>query len=175
MIKVFIIATMSADGYIAQNSSHSPMYWSSKADKKRFVELTKRAGVVVMGSSTYKTIGRPLKERLNIVYSRTEVFEGVEMTQDEPKDLIKKLEERGVKEVAICGGTHIYSMFMKAGVVDTLYLSIEPLLFGKGLSLFNDDFHFPLILKSSQVSESSNTLFLEYEVDRSQTPKINVE
>jgi dihydrofolate reductase len=164
MIKVFIIATMSADGFIAKDSSHSPMYWSSKADKKRFVELTKRARVVVMGSSTYKTIGRPLKDRLNIVYSRKEIFEGVEMTQDEPRDLIKKLEERGVTEVAICGGTNIYSMFMKSGVVDTLYLSIEPIIFGKGLTLFNEDFHYPLKLKSSQVSESSGTLFLEYTV-----------
>lgn len=175
MLKVFIIATMSADGFIARDSQHSPMYWSSKADKKRFVELTKRAGVVVMGSSTYKTIGRPLKDRINIVYSRTEVFEGVEMTQDDPLTLIKKLEARGVKEVAICGGTHIYSMFMKSGVVDTLYLSIEPLLFGKGMTMFNEDFHFPLKLKSSQVSDETGTLFMEYDVDRSGAPKVNVE
>jgi dihydrofolate reductase len=166
MTKVFIIATLSADGYIAKDSQHSPMNWSSKADKKRFVELTKKAGVVVMGSSTYKTIGKPLKERVNIVYSTKESFEGAEMTQDNPRDLILKLEERGFKEVAICGGTSIYSMFMKAGVVDTLYLSIEPVLFGKGMTLFNEDFHHLLKLKSAQTSESSGTLFLEYGVDK---------
>ena len=155
---------MSADGFIAKDSQHSPMYWSSKADKKRFVELTKRAGVVIMGASTYKTIGRPLKERLNIVYSRSENFPGVEMTQDDPRTLISKLEARGLKEVAICGGTSIYSMFMKAGVVDTLYLSIEPLVFGKGLTLFNEESNHSLKLKSSQVSDETGTLFLEYAV-----------
>ncbi len=172
MIKVFIIAAMSADGFIAKDSQHSPMYWSSKADKKRFVELTKRAGVVVMGSSTYKTIGQPLKERVNIVYSKNQNFEGVQMTQDNPIDLIRKLEEQGYKEVAICGGTHIYTLFMKSGLVDTLYLTIEPIFFGKGMNLFNEDLHYSLKLVSSQSSEATGTLLLEYKVDYTGTPKL---
>ncbi len=172
MIKVFIIAAVSADGFIAKDSQHSPMYWSSKADKKRFIELTKRAGVVVMGSSTYKTIGQPLKERVNIVYSKNQTFDGVEVTQDSPIDLIKKLEERGFKEVAICGGSHIYTMFMKANIVDTVYLTIEPVVFGKGMTIFNEDLHYSLKLVSSQASESSGSLLLEYKVDYTGTPKL---
>lgn len=172
MIKVFIIAATSADGFIAKDSQHSPMYWSSKADKKRFIELTKRAGVVVMGSSTYKTIGQPLKERVNIVYSKNQTFDGVEVTQDSPIDLIKKLEERGFKEVAICGGSHIYTMFMKANIVDTVYLTIEPVVFGKGMTIFNEDLHYSLKLVSSQASESSGSLLLEYKVDYTGTPKL---
>lgn len=172
MIKVFIIAATSADGFIAKDAQHTPMYWTSKADKKRFVELTKKAGVVVMGSSTYKTIGSPLKDRQMIIYSKNQTFEGVEMTQDDPVTLIQKLEARGIKEVAICGGAHIYTMFMKAGVVDTLYLTLEPILFGKGITTFNEDLHFNLQLKSSQVSDASGTLLLEYKVDYTGTPKL---
>ena len=172
MIKVFIIAAVSADGFIAKDTQHSPMYWSSKADKKRFVELTKRAGVVVMGSSTYKTIGQPLKERVNIVYSKNHSFEGIEVTQKSPIELITDLETRGFKEVAICGGSQIYTMFMKAGVVDTLYLTVEPILFGKGITIFNDDLHYKLVLQNSQVSESTGTLLAEYKVDYSGTPKM---
>ena len=172
MIKVFLIAAVSADGFIAKDSQHSPMYWSSKADKKRFIELTKKAGVVVMGSSTYKTIGQPLKERLNIVYSKNQSFPDVEMTQKSPNELITDLENRGFKEVAICGGSHIYTMFMKAGLIDTVYLTIEPVLFGKGVTIFNDDLHFSLKLLSSQVSETSGSLLLEYKVDYSGTPKM---
>jgi len=83
MIKAFIVAATTADGFIAKSADHGA-YWSSTDDKKRFVELTKRAGVVVMGSTTYKTLPRPLKERVNIVYSRDKTFEGAEVTQDEP-------------------------------------------------------------------------------------------
>lgn len=172
MIKVFLIAAMSTDGFIAKDAQHSPFNWTSKADKKRFIELTKRAGVVVMGSATYKTIGQPLKERVNIVYSKSQSFEGVEVTQDSPADLIRKLEERGFKEVAICGGSHIYTMFMKANIVDTLYLTVEPIVFGKGISLFNEDLKYHLELKSAVTSESTGSLLLEYKVDYSGTPKL---
>jgi dihydrofolate reductase len=162
MIKPFIIAAMTADGFIAKNSNH-PATWTSKEDKKHFVEITKRAGVVVMGSSTFKTFPKPLKDRLNIVYSRHEKFEGVEVTEDEPRALLAKLEARGFKEVAICGGTQIYTMFMKAGVVDKLYLTIEPIIFGQGLSLFGDEFSNELTLLNETKTEKG-TLMLEYKV-----------
>ncbi len=169
-MRIFIIAAVSADGYIAKDSHH-PAMWTSKADKRRFIELTKRAGVIIMGSATYKTIGRPLKDRVNIVYSKSQNFEGVEMTQDSPIDLIKKLEARGFKEVAICGGSNIYTMFMKAGLVDTIYLTVEPIIFGKGIGLFNDDMLFHLKLKEVQESVEKGSLLIEYSVDYSGTPK----
>lgn len=171
MIKVFIIAAVSADGFIAKDSQHAAM-WTSKADKKRFIELTKKAGVVVMGSATYKTMGRPLKERVNIVYSKKQNFEGAEITQKSPLELISELESRGFKEVAICGGSQIYTMFMKAGIVDTIYLTVEPIIFGKGITLFNEDLKYYLKLKSSQASESAGSLLLEYSVDYSGIPKM---
>src|SRR3990172_3225178 len=64
-------------------------------------------------------------------------LEGVELTMKKPADLLSDLETRGYKEVAICGGASIYTMFLEANLVDTLYLTIEPKLFGKGVSLLN--------------------------------------
>ncbi|HTK33335.1 MAG TPA: dihydrofolate reductase family protein [Candidatus Paceibacterota bacterium] len=171
-MKTFIIAAMTADGYIAKDAQHSPFNWTSKADKKRFIDITKKAGVIVVGSSTYKTFPGALKERLNIVYSRSQSFDGAETTQDEPAELLKKLEARGFKEVAICGGEAIYTMFMKAKVVDRLYLTVEPIIFGKGVKLFNDDMLFHLKLVSSAES-SSGALLLEYAVDYSGNPKMS--
>lgn len=168
-MKTFIIAAMTADGYIAKETNHGA-FWTGKADKKRFVELTKRAGVVVMGLNTYKTLPRPLKERTNIIYS-PESVEGIETTTLPPADLIKNLEARGFKEVAICGGSTIYTMFMKAKVVDTLYLTIEPIIFGSGLRLFNEDMLFHLKLKSANES-SDGALLLEYDVNYTGNPKL---
>ena len=144
---VFIIAALSADGFIGRDSHHLAS-WTSKEDKQFFVEKTSRAGVVVMGSRTYETIGKPLKGRLNIVYSRTRSYEGVETTQKEPSLLLKELEQRGYHEVAILGGSHIYTLFLGAGVVDTLFLTLEPLLFGAGISLFSKPLETPLRLKN---------------------------
>jgi dihydrofolate reductase len=161
MIKTFIIVAQTADGFIAKNSGHEAT--------KRFVEITKRAGVMVMGLNTFKTFPSPLPERLHIVYSpdddaSKDNIEGVvEYTKDTPADLIKKLEERGFTEVAICGGTTIYTMFMKSGLVETIYLTIEPKLFGKGMGIFNEDLDISLELVSEEITESG-TILAEYRV-----------
>ncbi len=170
-MQTFIIAAVSADGYIAKDPHH-PAFWTSKEDKKRFVELTRRAGVVVMGSSTFKTLPRPLKERVNIVYSRSETFTDVEVTQKNPIELLADLEARGHKEVAICGGSDIYTMFMKSNMVNTLYLTIEPIVFGNGVRLFNEEMHFQLTLVSSAQAENG-ALLLEYKVNYAGTPRLD--
>jgi len=174
----FITAALSADGYIAKDSAHAA-FWTSKEDKKRFIEITKRAGVVVMGLNTYKTLGKPLKGRVNIVYSPDPVVDAaaesntvemgsLEVTTKPPRELIRDLEARGFKEVAICGGSQIYSMFMESGVVSELYLTIEPIVFGSGLKLFNKDLHYQLTLKSfSQTGGGS--LLLHYHVNHAGT------
>jgi dihydrofolate reductase len=164
MTKAFIIAAQSADGFIAKDAKH-PAYWTSKEDKKRFIELTKQAGVVVMGSATFETIGKPLKERTNIVYSRSaKHFEGAETTHEEPQALLKRLAGQGVKEVAICGGSHIYTLFLKAHLVDKIYLTIEPVIFGKGITLFNEELNMHLQLVSAEQTESG-AILLEYNVN----------
>nr|AIA15699.1 RibD C-terminal domain protein [uncultured bacterium]AIA15777.1 RibD C-terminal domain protein [uncultured bacterium] len=135
MIRVFVIAAVSADGFIARTQTELAD-WTSKEDKKIFVELTKKAGVMVMGSNTFKTIGRALPGRRNIVYSHTPIeVEGIETTEETPQELVTRLEAEGCAELAVCGGRAIYDMFLRAGVVDEVYLTLEPVLFGTGITL----------------------------------------
>jgi dihydrofolate reductase len=167
-MKTFIIVAETSDGFIAKNSGHEAT-WTSKEDKKRFVEITKRAGVMVMGLNTFNTFPFPLPGRLHIVYSPDEnasknnIPGVVEYTKDTPLDLIKKLEDRGFTEVAICGGTTIYTMFMKSGLVETIYLTIEPKLFGKGMGIFNEDLDVKMELVNKEITEGG-TILLDYKV-----------
>ena len=163
-MKCFIIAAVSADGFIARNENEASFLWTSAEDKKRFIELTKKAGVIVAGSSTFATFKKPLKDRVNIVYSRSKTFEGAETTEDSPAALLKKLEMRGFSEVAICGGAQIYSLFMKAGVVTSIFLTIEPVVFGSGIKLFSEEIRARLRLVTTEKTEKG-TLLLEYAVD----------
>ena len=161
MIHTYLIAAITADGFIAKSHDH-PATWTSKEDKKLFVELTKRAGVMVMGANTYRTIGKALPGRMTIVYSR-EAIEGIETTTKSPRELLADLAARGYSEVAVVGGATIYTLFMEAHAIDTLYLTIEPKLFGQGLSLFNK----PLDIRIELVSHTSlspQTVLLEYKV-----------
>ena len=52
---------------------------------------------------------------------------------------------------------------MKSGLMETLYLTIEPKLFGKGMGIFNDDLDVNLKLVESNVTEGG-TMILEYAV-----------
>lgn len=165
MTKAFIIAAVSADGFIAKDPDHLAT-WTSKEDKKRFVELTKKSGVIIMGSTTYKTIGRPLKDRLNIVYSNKGNIpnsEGVEVTNLEPAELLKSLHARGYKEVAICGGSQIYTKFLEAKLVDRIFLTIEPIIFGQGMSLFTKQLEYKLETISSHTTELGS-IMNEYKI-----------
>lgn len=162
-MKTFLIAALTADGFIARSSDHLAD-WTSKEDKKFFTKITKQAGVVVMGLNTYNTIGRPLGGRLNVVYApATERLVGVELTQKEPSELLSHLESRGYKEVAVIGGSTIYTLFMEAGLIDTLYLTIEPLVFGQGLTLFNSELDARLKLRKVR-KLGDEALVLEYQV-----------
>lgn len=164
-MKVFLIAAISADGFIARETNELAN-WTSKEDKKLYVELTKRAGVMVMGRTTFETIGRALPGRKTIVYSHQDVdIDDVEVTDEAPANLIHRLHQEGFKEVAVCGGSAMYTQFMEAGVIDELYLTIEPVLFGNGVPLFAGQLDVRLrLLESRQLND--NAVLMHYEVEK---------
>lgn len=163
-MKTFIIAAVSADGYIAETEHQLATTWTSKADRKVFRTLTKRAGVFVMGRTTFDTIGRALPDRRNIIYSRQPLaVEDVEVTSLPPGELLASLAQEGYEEVAICGGRSIYDLFMRAGLVDELYLTVEPVLFGKGITLFSDINRTNLSLIATE-KLNDDTILLHYKV-----------
>ena len=171
----FIIAAVTADGFIARHSTHSPLTWRSQGDRQFFIERTKSAKVAIMGLNTAKSSKRPLPGRINIIYAndKSELphwaeYGEWEITQEDPTTLIDRLRQADHKEVAICGGSQIYTMFMKAGLVDTIYLSVEPWLFGQGLHLFKEDIEQKLELVQAKNLEE-NTLLLEYKVINDKT------
>lgn len=168
-MNVFIIAAITADGLIAEHAEHISTAWTSKEDRQWFSQRTKQAGVMVMGAKTFATLNRALPGRLTMVYTHTipEVnpFDEtqVQYTKAEPKALVEQLKQKNYSEIAICGGSSIYSMFMKSGLVTKLYLTIEPKLFGKGIGLFSKEMDVDLkLIAVKPLSESS--VLLEYDV-----------
>ncbi|MDP2631532.1 MAG: dihydrofolate reductase family protein [Candidatus Uhrbacteria bacterium] len=141
-MKVELIAAISVDGKIAE-SKDQLADWTSKEDKRFFVAKTKEAGVLVMGRTTYETIGRPLPDRLNIVMTRdTSGLEGregeLEYTSASPSEILDDLKVRGFETVVIAGGAQIYSLWLREGLITDLYLTVEPVLFGSGVSLVDN-------------------------------------
>jgi len=162
-MKVYIIAAVTADGFIAK-SKDQLIDWTSREDKKFFSEMTSKSGVIVLGGNTFRTFKSLLPGRRHIVYTRNDIDdEKVETTSESPGELIKRLSDEGLSEVAICGGSSIYSMFLNAGVVTDVYLTIEPLLFGGGIKLLDTEMEIKLELHSIQ-KLNQGTLLVHYKV-----------
>lgn len=165
---VFIIAAITNDGFIAQTTQQKSTRWTSKEDYHFFTARTKQAGVVIMGSTTYATIGHPLKDRLNIVYTKhlqTSPHPQLRYTNLPPQELIASLENEGFTEAAICGGASIYTLFLKSGLVNTLYLTVHThITFGRGIPLFTESFILPPPIKTTPLS--ATTILNEYSLDQ---------
>jgi dihydrofolate reductase len=143
-MKKILIAAITLDGKIAKNKKEL-VNWTSKQDKAFFRTQTQKAGVVVYGSTTFKTIQKPLKGRLNIVmtrepqkYKNKECTGLLEFTNKSPKKLVDNLIKKGYTSMIIGGGSAIYTLFLKENLVDELYLTIVPKIFGNGVPLFTN-------------------------------------
>jgi dihydrofolate reductase len=175
-MRLTLIAAQSLDGFITQHDTPGSAF-ASEADRAFFRKALQGFDCCVMGAKTYRTardqIRRTLMpERLRIVITHTpDTFRAdatvgtLEFHNRSPKELITLLRGRGYSRCAILGGAQIHSLFLEAGFVDELWITVEPLLFGRGT---------PLLAQAAQVSLkllahenlSEDTLLLKYQVKR---------
>jgi len=164
-MKTVMMMAITADGKIAKNDKHFPD-WTSKEDKKLFAKISKKHGVVMMGAKTFATFPAPLPGRLNVVFTLEKnppKVEGVKWVTGEPEPVLKELEAMGCKSALLGGGAYLNTLFLKRGLIDEIILTVAPKIFGKGLSLFNEDFDINLkLLGMEKINE--NTITLRYKV-----------
>jgi dihydrofolate reductase len=143
--------------------------WTSPEDKQFYVDTIKRTRAVVMGLRTFQTFTRYPKGLKFVLYtSKPEDFVNPKphlietwATKEDPKTVIETLAREGYEEVAICGGASIYTMFLKAGLVDQLDLTIEPVMFGRGVPLLSEEVNVQLELAEAK-NLSAQTLLHTY-------------
>lgn len=168
-MRILLVMAQSLDGKIARDPL-DPVDWTEPEDKGHFARLTREIGLVVMGSRTFERIGKALPYRKNIVLTRfpeesppsTEdlVFTGLPIP-----DLIQNLEGKGYSELVLMGGREINGAFARLHLIDEIFLTVSPLLFGKGLSLFPEDIAMELTLLTMHPL-GKNSLLLHYAVKK---------
>ena len=167
-MKVILVMAVTADGMIARGSMEL-IDWTGKADKKYFVHVTREAGVMIMGSKTFYTIGKVLAGRKNIVMTRDKnrTNQGKELifTSQTPKEVLSDLEAQGFESAALIGGSTVNTLFMKENLIDEIHVTIVPRLFGKGLSLFNEILDTRLELMDMEKIDQGHVL-LKYRVKK---------
>jgi dihydrofolate reductase len=134
---------ISLDGKIAKADRGPVRDWASKEDGVLLTQLISHFEVIVIGRTTYEQHKPGLsQDRLYVVlthnperFSKDEVADQREFSQDSPKELVRKLEKRGYESILLLSGTAISTAFLGAGFVNELYLTIEPRIFGSGIPM----------------------------------------
>jgi dihydrofolate reductase len=165
---------LTLDGRTGQGDSHY-VDWSGKEDKKLFVEVTNEAGALIMGSKTFDTIGKALPGRCNIVMTRMPDNRHSDpphliFTAQTPESILLDLSKAGYTEVVLAGGTVINTLFARCGLIDEILVTISPLIFGKGISLFAEDLSMDLeLLETEQLGK--DLIMARYRVHNHSTAK----
>jgi len=94
--------------------------WNIPEDLKFFRNKT-RGRTVIMGRKTFESLGSPLPQRLNIVISRSQIFEGVIMAVNMDEAIGKAQKEKNPHEIFIIGGGEIYKQSLSK--VQKIYLT----------------------------------------------------
>jgi len=162
-MEVLLLMAMTLDGKIARDSLQL-VDWTGKADKQYFVRVTREAGVVIMGSKTFDTIGTPLPGRKNIVMTRnpdrTSDGGNLVFTDQSPGQIISDLKEEGFERVALIGGAMVNSSFAKENLITQIHVTLVPALFGRGLSLFRDPLDVKLELVENREIDRGHLLLV---------------
>jgi len=106
---VTLIAAVAENGVIGKDNR---LIWRLPSDMKYFREQT-LGKPVLMGRKTFESLGRPLKDRTNIVLSRTleSAPEGCELVRSVPEALAKYGADG---ELMVIGGADIYAQTLAA-------------------------------------------------------------
>ena len=148
-MNVILIAAITADGYIARHSNET-VDWS--LDLNLFKEQT-MGYPVIMGSKTKKILALDLKGRNEIVVNRN----------DKPKTILNEIK---ADKCFIIGGGITFTRFSTH--LTHLYITIHPLIFGKGVTLFPNlkrEMDLTLI-KMLPVQERENLYQFQYKINR---------
>ena len=139
-MKVIAVFATTVNGTIAL-SADDRVDWTSREDKIYFKELTMKIGTVIMGRKTHEAIGRPLPERLNIVWTRNpDAYrklerENLRFLSSDPVSLLEQLKKEGISQVCLIGGAETFAAFASKSLVDELHLTYEPILCSGSMNL----------------------------------------
>lgn len=141
--QISVYIAMSIDGYIARKD-HS-LDWMDRVggfdEDYGFQQHLSSIDALIIGRKTYEvatTVTDPYPGKRVVVLSKSlqTVREGMELYSGDLAELVARMHSEGVKHIWVDGGVTI-TQFLSLGMVDTLTLSIIPIVLGSGLPLFH--------------------------------------
>ena len=172
-MKVILVFASTLDGKITKWGNPMVKSWASESDKQYFKQLWNNNKLILMGSSTFDADPlKPTSKSLLVVmtqrvsdYKNYEVPGKLEFSNESPTQLAIRFEEDGYEQMMVVGGAHIATSFFKEQLINELWLTIEPKIFGTGGNfVIEEELDINLRLISCEKVNDEGTLITRYAV-----------
>ena len=137
----FAVTAITLDGFIARYSGHKSI-WTSKEDKVHLHKMEDESDALFLASKSYEIAKKFLKKRKCIVMTRK--VNGVQKQHDkltfinpQKYPLEKFVKKQGYKKICVLGGRAAYNYCLQKNLLDDIFLTIEPIVFGNGITMFD--------------------------------------
>ena len=158
----------SVDGRISLASKTLPD-WTSKEDRRFFRRALAGFEAFVVGRNTYQAAAANLRKRNTFVFSsrlrKTQKKGTVTFVNPSLVNLMELF--RNYRTVAVLGGGMVYQAMLENDLLDEIFVTVEPLIFGRGKAMFVGGRRtIRLRLLSAKRLNQKGTMLLHYQVDR---------
>ncbi len=170
--KISIYIAASIDGYIARKDGN--LDWLNLAcdagEDYGFQQLLSSIDGVILGRNTYEVaasvVDWPYLGKRIVVLSNSlkNVREEAELFSGDVVRLVSRLHSDGIKHIWIDGGVTI-SQFLDLEMVDSMTVSVIPIILGSGIRLFNPIAKEQGCRLISSASYPSGVVQLRYEIE----------
>lgn len=141
--KLSVYIAISIDGYIARENGN--LDWLETValpdEDYGYSKFLESIDAIILGKNTYEVAAQPdewpYKGKRSIVLSSTlkSVREDAQLYHGDLENLVLSLYKEGIRHVWVDGGKTI-SQFLELGLINTIILSIIPVILGTGIPLF---------------------------------------
>lgn len=176
MRKVILGLGISLDGYIARRDGAVDFLFMPKDYSME--PFFKSVDTALMGRKTYEvalkmggSFGGSMRSYVFSCTLPSGERDGIIFTSQSPAGLVSELRRSRGKHIWLMGGGELIRDFLKADLVDELYIGVVPVLIGEGIPLFAPGFPQRNFALEKNETFSRGLIALTYRRSRSRSKK----
>ena len=172
-MKVILLYVASLDGKITKWNHDNIHEWTSEEDTQHFQQIRDNSKLIVMGSNTFNLVHpTPTEGMLRVIMTKTpqkyhdlSVPGQITFTNETPTTLVQRMTQEGFEQLTLVSGPQLTTAFLKEQLIDEIWITIEPKIFGQGTALIGQEkFDISLELLTIKKLNKQGTLLLQYKV-----------